>query len=248
NLPAPIKILQISDLHDKQFGGSNSFLKEKVKKLAPDLIVLTGDTVSTGGEKLLSTAKFLRELCKIAPVVGILGNHEQRRDVTEFITAAFKAAGVIVLNNELVTLNINGTDVNILGLCEHQAIKRIDYAKSLFGFLNYENHDDQLRELSECRGLRILLSHFPENYAKSGNTRYNRFDFTLQMSGHAHGGQVRLPFVGGVYAPGQGLFPKYDKGLYKGSHNNLLVSAGLGNDSPFPRINNRPTIDMVTFF
>ena len=242
-----IRILQLSDFHDKVFLGGNERLLKKIFAAEPDLILLTGDTVSTGGKNLKRTCEFLKRLTARYTVCGILGNHEQRGTSERFIESSLKKAGVKILKNQQAQFLIHGNVVSVLGLCEKQAIMRSDYIKAFFNMLEYENHDRELETLEESAGIRILLSHFPENYALTGETAYNRFSFELMMSGHSHGGHIRIPSLGGVFSPGQGFFPKYCKGLYKGRNNALLVSAGIGNDAPIPRINNPPSMAVIDF-
>ncbi len=242
-----IRLLQLSDLHDKVFLGYDNKLLKKIFAASPDLILLTGDTVCAGGKNIRATCEFLKLLTARYPVCGILGNHEQRGDRQRFIEYSMKKAGVRLLKNQQQQFLIRGTSVSVLGLCEKQAIKRTDYIKEFFNLLEYENHDKELQTLEESTGIRILLSHFPENYALTGENAYNRFSFELMLSGHSHGGHIRLPAIGGLFSPGQGFFPKYCKGLYNGRNNALLVSSGIGNDAPIPRVNNPPSIAVIDF-
>lgn len=242
-----VRILQLSDLHDKVFLWDSDKLLKKIISIDPDLILLTGDTVSAGGKNVKRTCEFLKRLTAKYTVCGILGNHEQRCSGERFIEAALKKAGVKILKNQQQQFLIHGNVVSVLGLCEKQAIMRTDYIKAFFNMLEYEDHDRELETLEESPGIRILLSHFPENYALTGERAYNRFSFELMMSGHSHGGHIRIPGIGGVFSPGQGFFPKYCKGLYKGRNNALIVSGGIGNDAPIPRINNPPSIAVIDF-
>lgn len=245
-LTSPFKILQIADLHDTQFGINNCFLTAAVKGIAPDIVLLTGDTVSAGGEYLEQTSRFLKEITTISPVFAILGNHERRKGKEEVISVAFLESGVILLKNELWQGEINGQKINILGLCEQQAITKNDYINAMNGTMVYENHDSELEELCRCDGLKILMSHFPENFALTGDCRYQRFNFDVMFAGHAHGGQFRLKKGVGLYAPGQGLFPLFTDGAYRHKNTRLIVSRGLGNNSPIPRINNKPEVVLLT--
>ena len=245
-LNKPFKVLCLSDLHDAQFGTDNCVLLATVKSIRPDVVVLTGDTVSTGADNLSSTCEMLKKLCEISPVFAILGNHENRRSQSTKITQAFEEAGVIVLKNELWQGEINKQTISILGLWEQQGLSKSDYAKSFAGTLKYENHLTEVKALSKSDGIRILLSHFPENFSMIGELSYCQRPFEVMFSGHAHGGQWRLPYVGGLYSPGQGIFPRFDGGFYKRANNALVVSRGLGNDVPVPRINNRPEIVVLT--
>ena len=176
-----IRLLQLSDLHDKVLGKNNKRLLDKIEKINPDIILLTGDTVTTGGKNLKRTCAFLRLLTASYPVVGILGNHEQRGDAQERIEGAMAGAGVDLLINEEKEYEIKGTKLSILGLCEKQALKRSDYIKAFFNLLSYEDHDEELLKLEESEGIRLLMSHFPENYALTGPCAYNRYSFELML-------------------------------------------------------------------
>ena len=244
-LPQPLRLICLADLHGKQFGPKNKYLIERVKALAPHIIVFPGDTLSADCHNLASTVKTLQALCDIAPCFLIAGNHEHRSGRWPEIAQKFKGAGVIILENTRFDGFIQGVPVHILGLDEGLAVSRLDYIRAACKTLQYTDNRKALQALAELEGLRIVLSHFPEHYALIGALSYCRFPFDLMLSGHAHGGQVRLNRRIALYAPGQGLFPRFCQGMY-GHNPTLLVSRGLGNDSPLPRINNRPEIVLVT--
>lgn len=244
-LPEPVKLICLADLHGKQFGKNNRRLLEQVRALSPDIIVFPGDTVSADCHNLAPTVKTLRALRRVAPCFLIAGNHEHRSGRWPDIAAKFCAAGVVVLENTQFDGTIHGIPVHILGLDEGLAVSRFDYVRAACRTLKYADNRARLKTLSQQDGLRIVLSHFPEHYALIGALSYSRFPFDLMLCGHAHGGQVRLSKRLALFAPGQGLFPRFCQGLYGGSPA-LLVSRGLGNDSPLPRINNRPEIVSIT--
>ncbi|MFV0496809.1 MAG: metallophosphoesterase [Candidatus Fimivivens sp.] len=244
-LPKPIKLICLSDLHGKQFGEKNIKLIMQIRALAPDLIVFPGDTVSADRHNLVPTIKTLKILNRMAPCFLIPGNHEHRSGRWPAIADRFRSVGITVLENTQFDGYFNGSPVHILGLDEGLAVSRFDYIKAACKMLKYADNRKPLRALSQQDGLRIVLSHFPEHYALIGTLSYCRFPFDLMLCGHAHGGQVRLGKKLALYAPGQGLFPRFCQGLH-GRNPALLVSRGLGNDSPFPRINNRPEIASVT--
>lgn len=243
-LPEPIRLLQIADLHGRMFGKRGGELIDMVRVLSPDLIVCTGDTVSSDCKNLLATARLLRTLCQIAPVFLIPGNHELRSGRWEEISQGFTNVGVIVLENERFDGAIKGTPLHILGLCEGLAVSKIDYVKGALGVLEHADCRRALADLSGCDGVRIVLSHFPELFSCIGPLSYQNFRFDLMLSGHAHGGHVRLGNHG-LFSPGQGIFPRYTAGMH-GWYPTLVISRGLGNDSMFPRINNRPELVLVT--
>lgn len=234
------KIVSLSDLHNKSFGKNNKKLLAEIIKINPDLLLLPGDTISHNSRDFRKTLKFISILSKRCPVVMILGNHEKRRADLISVITRYKEAGAIVLQNEETTIG----EIRILGLDESLAISKKDYLKAAFNVLKYENHDADILKFCQKDGYKILLSHFPENFALIGRNSYSKFDFDLMLSGHSHGGQWNIYPFGPIFAPGQGLFPKYVKGLH-GNIPKLIVSRGLGNDCPLPRINNRPEITYI---
>lgn len=241
----PLRLLCLSDLHGKQFGERNKGLIEKVKSLSPDLIVFPGDTLSADCRNFRKTAAALKALCSIAPCFLIAGNHEHRSGRWREISQKFKSAGVTVLENECWSGEINGVAINILGLDEGKAASRLDYLRAALGTLKHADNREALRKLCMLNGAKIVLSHFPENFAQIGKYSYSRFGFDLMLSGHAHGGHFRFSNKYAFFAAGQGFLPKFCQGLY-GNRPKLLVSRGLGNDSPLPRINNRPEMALIT--
>ncbi len=244
-LAEPIRIVQLSDLHGKQFGRNNRRLLARVADLEPDLILMTGDTANEDCARMEDTVETVRSLRAIAPVYLIPGNHERRSGWMEEILARFREAGAITLRDQEATLDLRGTSVNILGLAEEYGADPFDYLRAMLPGMRYPDRDDLLRSFSERPGLRLVLCHFPEFFCGIGQRSYHRFGFDLLFAGHAHGGQIRLPGIGGLYAPGQGFFPKYTSGVY-GDRPKMIVSRGLGGKSFVPRINNRPEITFVT--
>ncbi|KMT21950.1 metallophosphoesterase [Clostridium cylindrosporum] len=243
NLKSPIKIVHLSDIHSKEFGEGNHKLINKVVRLKPDLIIVTGDLINMDGKNINKMIGLLCSLNSIANVYYIFGNHEHRLRNLDKLAEDIKAIGVKLLCDEIDTININNNRISILGLDENQA-SRDDYIKRMKGIYEYKDYSNLFSKLeSEC-SFKIVLSHYPENFSLIGDFSYKNYNFDLMMSGHAHGGQFRLPFIGGLYAPGQGVFPRYTAGLYK-EDRNLIVSRGLG-PSRFPlRLFNRPEIILV---
>lgn len=241
----PIRLLCLSDMHGNSFGRRNSQLLEKAREICPDIIVFPGDTLSADCHGLKTTLFTLRELSLIAPCFLIAGNHEHRSGRWEQIRAQYEAAGVTVLENERWDGEINGVAVHILGLDEGLAVSQVDYIKAALKTLKYKDNREALRELCCLEGAKIVLSHFPENFARIGELSYCRFGFDLMLSGHAHGGHMRFDRKHALFAAGQGFLPPFCQGIY-GSYPRLFVSRGLGNDSPVPRINNRPEMAVIT--
>lgn len=217
------RMVHISDLHNHEFGKNNARLLKKIAACQPDVIFLTGDILDSYHTDAEVAIAFVRQAVQIAPTYFVTGNHEKRvMGEYETLRAAMADAGVHVLENELTTLERGEAKISLLGLHDPA----------------FTDVPEQLAALApQAEGFTILLAHHPElvgYYAGAG--------VDLVFSGHAHGGQFRLPLIGGLMAPGQGIFPEYDAGLYRVENTGLIVSRGLGN-SAFPfRLNNRPEI------
>lgn len=224
------RIVQLSDVHNKDFKGR---LSERVRELSPDMIVITGDLIDSRRTDISVAEKLITEIMPIAPVYYITGNHESRIESYSELRAMLEKNGVEVLDGRTVEIEKNGNSITLTGIGDAYFFGSgmLSEREILFA--------DKLRELAENRGdnFGILLSHRPELidiYADCG--------FDIAFTGHAHGGQIRLPFVGGVLTPNQGFFPEYDAGEFRKNGLMMIVSRGLGN-SLFPfRIGNRPDI------
>ena len=239
-----LRIAQISDLHSKEFGRNNNTLYKVIMEQEPDIIVATGDLIDSNMKRINAIIEFCSRLNKRVPVYYILGNNEMRCSGVNEIVEKLKQKNINVLENEIATIKIKDNIINILGLVE----KRVDKGEMFYSKINsryeIENVDSLFRKLENLIGIKIVLSHYPENYEYVGGYSYSKYNFDIMFSGHAHGGQFILPGLGGVFAPGQGLFPKYYRGIY-GKKNKLVVSRGLGN-SGFPlRLFNRPDLVIV---
>ena len=244
NVNKSIRIVQISDLHSKEFGKDNNILYKAIMNQKPDIIVATGDLIDSNMKRINEIIEFCSRLNKKVPIYYILGNNEMRCSRVNEIVEKLKQKNINVLENEISKIKIKGNIINILGLAE----KRVDKGEMFYSKVNsryeIENVENLFRKLENLKGIKIVLSHYPENFEYVGNYSYNKYNFDIMFSGHAHGGQFILPGLGGVFAPGQGLFPKYYKGIY-GKKNKLVVSRGLGN-SGFPlRLFNRPDLVIV---
>lgn len=224
------RIVQLSDLHNKDFKGR---LSEKVKALSPDIIAVTGDLIDSRRTDISVAEKLIKELKSIAPIYYITGNHESRIGSYPELREMLENYGVTVLDGKTVEIERNGEKITLTGIDDTRFFgsDMLSECEILFS--------QKLKELAENRGdnFSILLSHRPELidiYAEHG--------FDLAFTGHAHGGQIRLPFVGGILTPNQGFFPEYDAGEFKKGNTTMIISRGLGN-SVFPfRIGNRPDV------
>ena len=221
------RIAHISDLHNAEFGSENSKLIESVLISNPDIIVLTGDTIDNFHTDIDLALNFLEQAIKIAPCYYITGNYEAwigRVVFSEFEDKMLEL-GVMVLHNESLLLEKEGERIVLVGIDDP------DYS---VGF------SKSLSEMATDEYFTVLLSHRPECFEE-----YVENGYDLVLSGHAHGGQFRLPFIGGVLAPNQGWFPKYDSGLYIKDNTTMIVSRGIGNSVVPIRINNRPELIII---
>ncbi len=235
-----ITIAHLSDLHSKPAKNVLTALQ----KIKPDVIFITGDYINDKASRKGKMLEYAEKLCGLCPVYYITGNHERRLESFEELMQELHEAGFHVLLNELEAENINNNKLAILGLDEDQA-NFDDYKARKNGTFEYKDMRPYFEALNDAEGFKIVLSHFPENFAAVEENNYSRYDFDLQLSGHAHGGQFILPFIGPVFSPGQGLFPKYAKGSF-GSRPKLIVSRGIGN-AEFPlRLFNHPEINVIT--
>lgn len=217
------RIAQISDLHNAEFGPENKKLLELLRESKPDIIAITGDMIDSRSTDIGIALDFAEKAVQIAPCYYVSGNHESRIADWERLRQGLIDAGVTVLEDGKVTLERNGETITVIGLSDP------DFHKPFA---------EDLRTLTAGEeGYTILLSHRPESFGL-----YAHCGADLVFSGHAHGGQVRIPFVGGLAAPHQGFFPEYDSGLYREGDTAMLVSRGLGNSIVPLRFNNRPEI------
>ncbi len=228
------RIAQVSDLHNSEFGDGNQRLLDMLREAEPDMIAITGDLIDSRKTNIAVALAFAEEAVRIAPCYYVSGNHEARVPEYRELKAGLEAAGVTVLDDARVEIEISGKSITIIGVNDPSFLA--DYLTSDAAVM-----DRKLSELSsEDASFTILLSHRPELF-----DTYAAHDMDLVLTGHAHGGQFRLPLIGGLIAPNQGLFPKYDDGLHSEGNTNMIVSRGLGNSIiPF-RFNNRPEVVLI---
>lgn len=229
------KIVHISDLHNTEIGKENEKLLTMINGAAPDMIAITGDLIDSRRTDIDVAMRFIEKAVKIAPCYYVPGNHEQRIDEYDVLKSAMKEAGVTVLDNKKIKLEQAGSYITIAGVDDPMFNMEPQTEEP---YMVMERALDEL--LSEEEGYTILLSHRPELMET-----YVQGAVDLVLAGHAHGGQIRLPFVGGVISPGEGLFPEYYEGIHEEEGTQMVVSRGIGN-SLFPlRINNRPEVGLV---
>ena len=229
------RIAHVSDLHNAEMGKDNEKLLTILRDADPDMIAITGDLIDSRSTNVEIALNFIREAVKIAPCYYVTGNHEARVNEYVELKSGMEAAGVIVLEDARTEISLDGDTITLIGV--NDPSYQTDY---LFGD-SETVMNTKLEELHTENGeFTVLLSHRPERF-----DTYADHGLDLVLSGHAHGGQFRLPFIGGLVAPNQGLFPEYDAGIYKEDNTNMLVSRGVGNSIlPF-RINNRPEVILI---
>ena len=237
-----IKIIHLSDLHNAEFGENNELLLKEIRKQEPDAIFCTGDMI-TGTESGTDTAAALIEdLVKIAPTYVSLGNHEimYEKNYGENIEALYEKAGAVVLESEYIDTEIGGQSLRLGGIYGYCLPE--EYIE---GNAERQKEADFVKDFQDTESFTMLLCHMPVCFIENGGL--NKWDVDLVFSGHAHGGQIRLPFIGGLYAPDQGFFPGEVSGVYysENSEKALVLSRGLGSSGPLPRINNVPEITVV---
>lgn len=218
------RIIQISDLHNKRFGKNQERLIEKLKECDPDMIVITGDLVDSNHTDIDKAMEFVQGVVNLAPVYYVTGNHERWLEEEEELLKQLEQAGVNCLLNRTEKITVKGESLYLVGL---------DDGNLLDGTLN------ELTAKTK-EDFTLLLAHEPQYLS-----RYSACEIDLVLSGHAHGGQFRLPFIGGIVAPDQGFFPEYTAGLYEDGNTSMIVSRGLGNSIIPVRIFNRPEIVCV---
>ena len=229
------RIVQVSDLHNAEIGEGNEKLLTTLQDVQPNIIVLTGDLIDSRKTKVDVALKFAQNAMQIAPCYYVTGNHEAR--VTEYseLKEGLTALGVVVLEDTHTKVELDGESITLLGVNDPSF--QTDY---LLGDAETVMRGTLSRLTEETDGFTLLLSHRPELF-----DIYVEFGIDLVFSGHAHGGQFRLPFIGGVFAPNQGFFPKYDGGMFVQGNTSMLVSRGVGNSIiPF-RINNKPEVILI---
>ena len=239
DLPAEFngyRIAHISDFHNAVFSKDNSKLIDMLKEAKPDIIAITGDIIDSRRTNIDISFAFVEQILKIAPCYYVTGNHEARVS-SEYVLLKDKMSevGVIILENDRLTIEREDEFIEIIGLD--------DPTFSVVGTTAEEGEvvADTLQKLiTSDDNFTLLLSHKPEFF-----DIYVENNVDLVLSGHAHGGQFIIPFVGGLIAPGQGFFPELDSGLFEKNGTTMIISRGIGNSIIPLRINNRPEIILI---
>lgn len=217
------RIAHITDFHNTTFGKQHHRLLSRLRAAVPDIIAITGDMLDARRTDIPQALDFAAEIVKIAPCYYVMGNHEARIPTYPEFEAGLRELGIHVLRSEAVQLEREGEYLTIIGMDDPSASEHFTA--------------DLLQLQTGARGFTLLLSHRPERFET-----YCSAGVHLALCGHAHGGQVRIPFIGGVIAPHQGFFPKYDSGVYRKGDTRMILSRGLGNSLCPLRVNNRPEL------
>lgn len=236
-----LNIVIISDLHDNQLGENNKDLIDSINSLSPDMVFVVGDMLNKNSKDSKIVTNLMKQLCKNHKVFYSLGNTEidYIEAGTSNLVEELEDVGVTVLDDEYKDVDVNGKTIRIGGM--------FDYA---FGLKSNEIESkdssqkatyDFLSEFEDTDNYKIMLAHRPDSFIFNNATK--DWDIDLVVSGHTHGGQVVLPFVGGLYVADQGWFPQYDKGIFDLNNTKIIITSGLGaSKQKLPRFNNVPEI------
>lgn len=229
----PVRLVIITDQHSKEFGKDNARLIKKVENQNPDLILTVGDLIERNkdaNDNLFYLESLIGKLSNIAPVYSCIGNHERDNEDRDNIEDVMRSAGATLLNLDYENVTVNGNDI-------------------LFGGISYyrswdEESNAYLQEYTDKGkdSFTLLLCHHPELYLWG----IEQYPIDLTISGHTHGGMIRLPFVGALHAPEQGKFPEYAGGFYEMELGHLAVCRGLGSSPEYlPRFHNLPEVMVI---
>ena len=228
------KIIQISDFHNTKSKKLTNDLVKEIKNSNPNIIVITGDLIDAYKTNIDIAISFVKKINNIAPIYYVTGNHEARIENYAEFKDKLEENKVTILDDKLEVIKKDNSEINLIGIDD------LSFNLNTYRDDSTIVEDNLISIKYDKNKFNILLSHRPElieTYAK------NSFD--LVLTGHAHGGQIRIPFIGGLIAPNQGLFPKYTSGVYEMSNTKMIVSRGIGNSIlPF-RVNNRPELVVI---
>ena len=232
-----VNLVTISDLHDNQLGENNEDLINEINSLSPDIILFVGDGVNSDSKDSKVVTSLMKQLCKNNKVFYSLGNTDidYIEAGTSDLLKELEDIGVIVLDNEYKDIKVNGNNIRIggmyayaFGLNDNNDVDKDTMEDGVYDFLNEFQYTDNYK---------IMMAHRPDSFIFGNASEI--WDVDLVVSGHNHGGQVVLPFVGGLYGGDQGWFPEYDKGLFDLNKIKMLISSGLGSGKQkLPRFNN----------
>lgn len=224
------RILQLSDLHGAEFGAENVRLLRSAAQAKPELIALTGDLADRRTD-LAATEKLLGALAEIAPVYYVSGNHEWSESLIDPLREIFARTGVTYLRNEYITISRGGGEIVLAGVEDPNGYRDMPQPDAIVSELRTENPEKFV----------LLLGH-----RNDWTEKYPELAVELILCGHAHGGLVRIPGVGGLFGTGRDLLPDFTEGVYSCGAYRMVVSRGLGNSAPIPRLLNNPELVSIT--
>lgn len=242
-LDTNIKVVHLTDLHNSKFGKNNEKLVEKIKAQKPDIVCITGDLINMHSDNTSVATNLIEELSALFPVFISFGNHESEYQYMKKtdLKRMFENAGATVLDFTYEDIEISGSKLRIGGFYGYGFAEDHEAAK-----------DDEsyfLKEFQATDKYKILLAHMPFSWYHGESLDY--WNVNLVLAGHTHGGQIRLPYIGGLYAPDIGWLPGRECGLYdsQDEQNIMVLSRGLGSTEAIPRFDNFPeivAIELVT--
>ena len=229
-----IRIIELADLHNKQYGENNSKLVEKIKTLRPDLIVYAGDMMTYKDDDYSVLFNLSDQLSLIAPIYACYGNNELDQYLfrDKSFTAELTGHNVRLLSNEAEDVEVGSTTVQLIAISDD--VKQFDVVTN-----NAKKFIEALAPTTNCR---ICLTHYPELF----KSKLLNYGIDVALTGHAHGGLIRVPHFGGLYSTGEGFFPDFTSGVVQVEDGaQVVVSRGLGDSGWIPRINNQPELVVV---
>ena len=239
---SPVRIVQLTDLHNTQYGERNKKLIALVAAQEPDLIFMCGDMLNRDEENTEIVTSLISALSSTAPVYYGYGNHEKtwEKRCGRSLKPLLEAAGAIVVDNDYVDLDLNGNPLRIGGYMGYYPLPHMTTADKS----QQEREQAFFRDFEDTERIKLLIDHIPTGWVDWDYV--DNYPVDVVFSGHYHGGVMRIPIIDqGLYAPYVGWFPPFSKGVYSGTQAVCVLSAGLGNDSRFPRVNNPPEIVVI---
>ena len=241
SLTQPLRIVQLSDLHSHVYGADNVTLVEMVSRQHPDLIVMTGDMLDKNDANADVVLQLIGTMQKIAPVYYCHGNHEitwmDRTGID--LNSQLTDAGAIVLDTDYLDIVIKNQNIRIGGFHGYYRY----WGMSTSDRAQWDIEASFAEDFESTNQFKLLLNHIPTGWIDWG--KMNEVPVDLVLTGHYHGGQIRLPLIGGLYAPYVGFLPEYTEGMYCGDTATVILSTGLGSSPGIPRINNLPQVVVV---